>query len=83
MRGGSSRGNLLRGRLGSLSLEDLPLAESSSSETISTTLLPLSRGAEGAPASTSARGTAVMGGGELGSGPREAGFVGFVGVVAG
>jgi len=43
----------------------------------------LSRGAEEALASTSARGTAAIGGGELGSGWGEAWVVGVVGVVAG
>ena len=49
-------------------LKTCPSAESSSSEMISTTLLPLSRGAAEVPASTSARGTAAIGGGELAGG---------------
>ena len=64
-------------------LKTCPSAESSSSETTSTTLLPLSRGAEEAPASTNARGTAAIGGGELGTGWGEAWVVGVVCVVAG
>jgi len=63
-------------------LKTCPSAESSSSETTSTTLFPLSRGAEEAPASTSARGMAAMGGGALGGGLGEGWTDGVDGVVA-
>jgi len=78
MRGGSSGGNHLRGMLGSLSLEDLPLSRVLIIRNNLHHPLTLVKGAEEAPASTSARGTAAIGGGELGSGWGEAWVVGVV-----
>jgi len=68
--------------LGSLSFEDLPLSRVLIIGNNLHHLLTLVRGAEEAPASTCARGTAAMGGGELGSGRGEVGVVGFIGIVA-
>ncbi|XP_068498456.1 uncharacterized protein [Phaseolus vulgaris] len=59
-----------------------PSAESSSSSVTTTTLFPLSRGAEGAAASASARGMAAMGRGELGGWWKEVWTGGVDGVVA-
>jgi len=83
MRRGSDEGDHLRGVLGPLSFADFPLSRVLIIRNNLHHPLALVRGDEEAPASTSVRGTAAMGGGELGSGRGEAGVVGFVGVVAG
>ena len=83
MRGGSGGGNRPRGMLGSLSLEDLPLSGVLIVRNDLHHPLTLVKGAAKTPASTSARGTAAIGGGELGRGWGEAWVGGVVGVVAG
>jgi len=82
MRRRAGRSNCLRGMLGSLSLEGLPLSRVFIVVNYLHHPLPFVKGAEEAPASTSARGMAAMGGGELGGGLGEGWTDGVDGVVA-